>query len=145
MRSSRSWQAIPERPPTQSRLDLILMYAESPATAPNALKLAHQEIAARHDVWTLDAYAWALYANAKYQDADAAVQKAIAVGIQSAQIFDHAGHIAQKLNHSCGRQQVLQLSVQSNPSSEYASDARKSVGLATVADDRGAEGFASST
>ena len=55
-----------------SRLDLILMYAGSPATAPNALKLAQQEIAARQDVWTLDAYAWALYANAKYQDADAA-------------------------------------------------------------------------
>ena len=118
-----------------SRLDLILMYAESPVTAPNALKLAHQEIAARQDVWTLDAYAWTLYANAKYEDAGTAVQKAIAVGIQSAQIFDHAGHIAQKLNHSADATKYFELSIQSNPSSEYASDARKSVGLATVADD----------
>ena len=126
----------PGRASDASRLDLILMYAESPATAPSALKLAQQEIAARHDVRTLDAYAWALYANEKYQDADAAVQKAIAVGIQSAQIFDHAAHIAQKLNHSADATKYFELSIQSNPSSEYASDARKSVGLATVTGDQ---------
>jgi tetratricopeptide (TPR) repeat protein len=119
----------------ESRLDLILIYAGSLATAPNALKLAQQEIAARQDVWTLDAYAWALYANAKYQDADAAVQKAIAIGIQSAQIFDHAGHIAQKLNRSADATRYFQLSIQSNPGSEYAADALKSASLAAVADD----------
>jgi tetratricopeptide (TPR) repeat protein len=126
----------PGRATDASRLDLILMYAESPATTPDALKLAQQEIAARQDVWTLDAYAWALYANAKYQDSDAAVQNAIAVGIQSAQIFDHAGHIAQKLNHNADATKYFLLSIQSNPSSEYASDARKSVGVATVAGDQ---------
>ena len=126
----------PGRAADASRLNLILMYAESPATAPNALKLAQQEIAARQDVWTLDAYAWALYANAKYQDADTAVQKAIAVGIQSAQIFNHAAHIAQKLNHSADAAKYFELSIRSNPSSEYASNARKSAGLATVAADQ---------
>jgi tetratricopeptide (TPR) repeat protein len=126
----------PERATYESRLDLILMYAGNPVSAPNALKLAQQEIEVRQDVWTLDAFAWALNANAKYQDADAAVQKAIAVGIQSAQIFDHAGHIAQKLNHNADATKYFVLSIQSNPSSEYASDARKSVGLATVAGDQ---------
>ncbi len=120
----------------ESRLDLILMYAGSPATAPNALKLAQQEIAARQDVWTLDAYAWALYANAKFQDADVAVQKAIAVGIQSAQIFDHAGQIARQLNRSADATRYFQLSIQSNPSSEYAADALKSASLAAAPDDR---------
>jgi tetratricopeptide (TPR) repeat protein len=66
MRSSRSWPA-PEAATDESRLDLILMYAGSPATAPNALKLAQQEIASRQDVWTLDAYAWALYANGSFR------------------------------------------------------------------------------
>jgi tetratricopeptide (TPR) repeat protein len=116
-----------------SRLDLILMYAVSPASAPNALKLAHQEIAARQDVWTLDAYAWALYVNGCYQDADAAIQKAIAVGIQSPQIFDHAGHIAQKLNHDKDVSRYFTLCLQSNPNSEYASDARVSLASATGA------------
>jgi tetratricopeptide (TPR) repeat protein len=126
----------PGRTTDESRLDLILMYAGSSADAPYALKFAQQEIAARQDVWTLDAYAWALYANAKYQDADAAVQKALAVGIQSAQIFDHAGRIAQKLNHSAYATKYFKLSVLSNPESEYAADALKSAGLAVVADNR---------
>jgi len=47
-----------------------------------------------------NAYAWALYANAKYEEANVQIQKALAVGIRSAQIFDHAGHIAQRLNRS---------------------------------------------
>ena len=125
----------PGKATDESRLDLILMYAGNPATAPNALKLAQQEIAARQDVWTLDAYAWALYANANYQDADAAERKAIAVGIQSAQIFDHAGHIAQKLNHLEDAAKYFKLSVQSNPTSDYAVDALKSAGPAPVTSD----------
>jgi tetratricopeptide (TPR) repeat protein len=119
-----------------SKLDLILMYAESPNTAPAALQLAQEEIRARQDVWTLDAYAWALYANEKFQDANDAVQKAIAVGIQSAQIFDHAGHIAQMLNRSADADKYFNLSVQSNLTSEFAADALKSVTLAKVAEGR---------
>ena len=118
----------PGKATDESRLDLILMYAGNPATAPNALKLAQQEIAARQDVWTLDAYAWALYTNANYQGADAAERKAIAVGIQSAQIFNHAGHIAQKLNHPEDAAKYFKQSVQSNPTSDYAVDALKVCG-----------------
>jgi tetratricopeptide (TPR) repeat protein len=126
--------SAPETATETSTLDLILMHAGNAASAPNALKLAQREIAARQDVWTLDAYAWALFANARYQDADAAVQKAIAVGIQSAQIFDHAGHIAQKLGHAADASRYFGLAIQANPSSEYALDARKSVGSTDVAE-----------
>ena len=118
----------------EARLDLIRMYAANPSTAAHALALAQREIAARQDVWTLDAYAWALYTNSQYQDADDAVQKAIAVGIQSAQIFDHAGHIALKLNHSADAAKYFLLCIQTNPTSEYAVDARKSSGLTEAAD-----------
>ncbi len=121
--------SAPDSTTDNARLDLILMYAASPATAPDALTLAQQEIASRQDVWTLDAYAWALYANAKFQDADAAVQKAIAVGIQSAQIFDHAGHIAQKLNRNEDAARYFKLSIQSNSVSEFAADAIQSAGF----------------
>ena len=118
---------------TQSaRLDLILMYAGNPATAPRALNLAEQEMRNRQDVWTLDAYAWALNANSRYQDANAAVQKAIAVGIQSAQIFDHAGHIAQNLNLSADAARYFQLAVQSNPLSAYTADAETFLGAGAV-------------
>jgi tetratricopeptide (TPR) repeat protein len=118
----------------ESRIDLILILAGKPDTAPGALKLAQQEIAARQDVWTLDAYAWALYANAKFQDADAAIHQAMAVGIRSAQIFDHAGHIAQKLNHVADAAKYFALCLHSYPSNEYALDARKSVAPATPED-----------
>jgi tetratricopeptide (TPR) repeat protein len=120
----------------ESKPDLILMDAGSPDTAPTALQLALEEIRARQDVWTLDAYAWALYANGRFEDADAAVQKAIAVGIQSAQIFNHAGHIAQKLNRSADAVKYFKLAVQSNPASEFAADALKSVNSAAVAQAR---------
>ncbi len=116
----------PGRASDESRRDLILMYAASSVTAPDSLKLAQQEIAAREDVWTLDAYAWALDANGKFQEADIAIQKAIAVGIQSAQIFDHAGHIAQRLNRSEDAARYFKLAVQSNPASKFAGDAFKS-------------------
>jgi len=129
----------PETATDQSKLDLILMYAGVPATVPDALKLAQREIAVRQDVWTQDAYAWALYANAKYSEAGEAVQKALAVGTQSAQIFDHAGHIAQKLGRSEDAARYFKLTVQfdqSNASSEFAADARKSASLAITPGDR---------
>jgi tetratricopeptide (TPR) repeat protein len=120
----------------QSKLDLILMFASTPAAAPNALRLAQEEIAVRQDVWTLDAYAWGLYANSRYEEAEDAVQKAIAVGIESAQIFDHAGHIALKLNRSVDAAKYFKLAVQSNPASEFAGDALKSASQAVTADER---------
>ena len=120
----------------EATVDLILMDAESPAKAPAALKLARQQIASRQDVFTLDAYAWALYANGQYKDADTAAQKALAVGIQSAQVFDHAGHIAEKLNRTADASKYFSLAVQSNPASPFAADALKFVALSTTAADQ---------
>jgi len=122
----------PNRATDASKLDQILKDAKTPDTAPDALKLAQEQIQSRQDVWTLDAYAWALYANGKYPEADAAVQKAMAVGIQSAQIFDHAGHIAQKLDRSEDVAKYFKLTVQSDPASKFAADAFKSASLAQV-------------
>jgi tetratricopeptide (TPR) repeat protein len=109
--------------------ELILFYAASPATVPDALAVAQRAIAARHDVWTLDAYAWALYANGKFAEADAAELKALAVGIQNAEIFNHAGHIAQKLSHAQDAAKYFELSLRTDPTSESASDSRRADGL----------------
>lgn len=108
--------------------DLIVMYAGDNATAPAALNLAQREMEQRHDVWTLDAYGWALYANGRFEEANVAIQKAVAVGIQSAQIFDHAGHIALKLGHPADAAKYFHLAIQTNPTSVYAKDARSSIG-----------------
>lgn len=115
--------------------DLILLYAETPAKAADALRIAQHEFDARQDVWTLDAYAWALSANGRLEEADEAIRKAIAVGVQSAQIFDHAGRIAQKLNHDADAAKDFELCMRSNPLSEFAADARNALGFERRAKD----------
>ena len=115
--------------------DLILLYSEAPAKAAEALRIAQREIEARQDVWTLDVYAWALSANGRFDEADSAIRKAIAVGVQSAQIFDHAGRIAQKLNRGADAAKDFELSMRSNPLSEYAADARNALGFERGAKD----------
>ncbi len=119
----------PDTVTDNSKLDLILMYAENPAKAPDALTMAQHEARAREDVWTLDAHAWALYSNGKFQEADKTIQKALAVGIQSAQIFDHAGHIAQEVNNRADAAKYFERAAQVDSSSVYAADAHKALGL----------------
>lgn len=109
--------------------DLILLYSRNPATTAKALILAQQQIALRQDVWTLDAYAWALYANSRLPEADAAVQKAIAVGIQNAQTFNHAAHIAQKLGRTADAAKLFEASLRADPTALVAADSRQGLGL----------------
>ena len=129
--SRAEFKALAEHPASpfeDSQRDLILLYAANPATAPEAVTIARQQIALRHDVWTLDAYAWALYRNGDPAAADAQEQKAIAVGIQSAQIFDHAGQIAKRLNRGDDAAKYFEYSLKANASSAYSADARTSLG-----------------
>lgn len=116
-----------------SKLYLARLYEETPGKAAEALRLSQQLVSNRHDVWTLDAYAWALYENGRFSEADTAIQKALAVGIQSAQIFDHAAHISQKLNHEAEAAKYFELSLRTNPESPYATDARSMGGHAVLA------------
>ena len=58
-----------------------------------ALEVAQSEYARRHDVFTLDAYAWALHVNGKDADARKQMEIALAVGIRDAKLFRHAGEI----------------------------------------------------
>ena len=112
---------------SNDNIDLTLYYASRSETATDALHLAGQQVAQHQDVWTLDAYAWALYANGKYSDADIQMQKVAAVGIRSAQIFDHAGQIALKLNKPEAAAQNFAAAMQADPTSTFASDAGKRI------------------
>ncbi len=114
--------------PSNNNVDLILYYAGRPDKKADALHLAQQQVAKRQDVWTLDAYASALYANEKYVEADVQIQKALSVGIRSAQIFDHAGQIALKLSKPDGAAQNFAAAMQADPSSIFALDARGKIG-----------------
>lgn len=59
-----------------------------------ALALAERELAARADVFTLDALAWALAAAGRLEEADGKMAAALAAGTTDARLFYHAGSIA---------------------------------------------------
>ena len=59
-----------------------------------ALQLAERELDARADVFTLDAYAWALLAEGRLDEAAAAMTRALAAGTEDARLFLHAASIA---------------------------------------------------
>ncbi len=122
--------------PANSNLDLILYYAgladAAPVNAGAALALAQQRVATQHDADTLDAYAWALYANGKFAEADGEMQKAMAPGTGSAQFDEHAGEIARKLNKGDQATQSFAAAMQANPASPYAALARRQLGTQPV-------------
>ncbi|MGI8773013.1 MAG: tetratricopeptide repeat protein [Acidobacteriaceae bacterium] len=119
--------------PANANRDLIFYYANHAKNAAQALSVAQREIALRHDVWTLDANAWALYTNGRYAEANAQIERALAAGIHSAQIFDHAGDIALKLKNQAQAVRYFEVSLQADPSSEYAPDARKTLNALAIA------------
>jgi tetratricopeptide (TPR) repeat protein len=80
-----------------SSRELVFYYADHANQPAKALAIAEQERAWRHDVYTLDAYAWALHVNGQDAEARKQLDTALAVGIRDAKLFAHAGEIALKL------------------------------------------------
>lgn len=60
-----------------------------------AVKLMRAELKNRADVFTLDAYAWALLAEGRIAKSHALIKQALAHGTEDARLFLHAGLIAQ--------------------------------------------------
>jgi len=76
-----------------------------------ALDVARQEFAWRHDVYTLDAYAWALHVNGQDAEARKQIVTALAVGVRDAKLSSHAGEIALKLGDRANAERYLNESV----------------------------------
>ena len=79
-----------------SNCKLVFYYADYAQEPAKALKVAQQEYSWRHDVYTLDAYAWALHISGQDAEARKQIETALAVGIRDAKLFRHAGEIALK-------------------------------------------------
>jgi tetratricopeptide (TPR) repeat protein len=77
-----------------SSRELVFYYADHAHDALKALQVAQQEYGWRHDVYTLDAYAWALHVNGKNPEARNQMETALAVGIKDAKVLRHVGEIA---------------------------------------------------
>lgn len=95
--------------------DLALFYADHDMKLDEALALARKEFEVRHDIYTWDALAWALYKNGKYQDASDAMDNALRPGARDALLFFHAGMIAQRLGQNALAKDRLEQALSINP------------------------------
>src|SRR5207302_6452855 len=101
--------------------ELIFYYADHSHQPAKALEIADQEFAWRHDVFTLDAYAWALHVNGRDSQALKNIEAALAVGISDAKILRHAGEIALAVGNRAAAERYLNESAQLNaPGSKRA-------------------------
>ena len=80
--------------PDNSNRELIAYYVDHAKEPAKALEIARKAIALRHDIFTLDSYAWALAANGEYAEADRQMQAVLAIGVKDPSILHHAGWIA---------------------------------------------------
>ena len=83
-----------------SNRELILYYLDHAHAPAKALELARREVAVRQDVFTLDAYAWALAGNGDYEEAGVQLQKALAMNVRDPTLLYHAGAIGLHLKHA---------------------------------------------
>jgi tetratricopeptide (TPR) repeat protein len=97
-----------------SNHELIFYYADYAKQPEKALEVAQREIARRHDVFTLDSYAWALYENGQYGEARKQIEIALAVGVRDAKMFRHAGAIALKSGDRAAAEHYLRESAELN-------------------------------
>jgi len=80
-----------------SNRELIFYYADHAHQPEKALEIAGQEYARRRDVYTLDAYAWALHVNGRDAEASKQIEAALAVGVRDPAILTHAGAIGPRV------------------------------------------------
>jgi tetratricopeptide (TPR) repeat protein len=106
-----------------SNRELIFYYADHAHQPVKALEVAQAEYARRHDVFTLDAYAWALHLNGRDAEARKQIDAALAVGIRDAKMLGHAGQIALATgDHAATRRYLLDSAKTNAPGSSQARD-----------------------
>jgi tetratricopeptide (TPR) repeat protein len=113
--------------PDNANQELIFYYLGRGRDPAEALRIARIEIARRHDVGTLDAYAWALSSNGQYQEAQREIAAVLAVGVREAAMFYHAGVISAKLNDNSSAAKYLKASIAIDSTSETGTAAREAL------------------
>jgi tetratricopeptide (TPR) repeat protein len=95
--------------------ELALFYADHDLKLKQSLELAERELKVRHDVYTYDVLAWALYKNGKPRDAAANMTEALRLGTKDARFFFHAGMIHRALGDADNAREFLQRALSTNP------------------------------
>jgi tetratricopeptide (TPR) repeat protein len=95
--------------------ELSLFYANHGRKLNEALRLARAEISERKDIYGYDALAWAEYHANHFEQADAAMKKALSYGTKDARLEFHAGMIASALGDRAGAKQHLAAALKISP------------------------------
>ena len=111
---------------------LALYLANHGLEPDRAVSLAESELAIRKDVYGYDAMAWALLADGRAADADAAMRSAIAFGTVDAKVLYHAGMIDLALGRADEGRAALQRSLDLDSSFDPLQAARARTALASL-------------
>lgn len=95
--------------------DLAVFYADHDIKLPEALALAQKELDVRHDIYTWDALAWALFKNGKLTEAASASEKALRFGTQDSLLLFHAGMIAEAMTRHDQARLDFKKALKANP------------------------------
>ncbi len=107
--------------------ELLFYYADRASEPTAALAIAEREIARRRDVFTRDAYAWALHRSGKSTAARPEIEGALAVGVKDARMLYHAGAITAASGDRETAARYFRESLELDPFSPVADEARASL------------------
>lgn len=88
--------------------NLALIFADHDRNLDRAAELVENEIQVRPDVYTQDALAWVRFKQKRYQEAEVAAEKALALGTPEPAFYYHAAMIAGALENSADADARLQ-------------------------------------
>ena len=108
--------------------ELVSYYVNHADKPGEGLRYAKQEMEHRQDLFTREAYAWALQANGDWVAAQTEMEKVLSVGIRNPVFFYHAGIIAQKNGDHEQAKKYFQESLKQANRSEVADLASAAIG-----------------
>jgi tetratricopeptide (TPR) repeat protein len=94
---------------------LVTYLADHGLEPARAVRLARAELAVRQDVFGYDALAWALLADGRPAEAQAAMDRALAVGTRDPRLLYHAGMIAAALDDVPRARELLEIALRLDP------------------------------
>jgi tetratricopeptide (TPR) repeat protein len=95
--------------------ELSVFYADHDIHLQEALELARKEFEVRHDIYTWDALAWALYKNSQPEQAAVAMKEALHLDTKDPLLLFHAGMIQERLGDHEKAKDYLQRAIALNP------------------------------
>ena len=109
--------------------ELAMFYADQGTKLPEALELAQKELEVRHDIYTWDTLAWALYRNDRFQEAAGAIKKALSLHTNDPLLLFHSGMIYHRLTKDSDARVFLSRALELNPTFHifYADEARRTL------------------